>query len=61
MNNPCKNCSKRSIKCHGNCKAYNAWKKYHVEQVLLQRKDMFANTVVIESVKAAIKRGGKNR
>lgn len=26
-NNPCKDCTKRSATCHGECKAYLDWKK----------------------------------
>ena len=28
---PCKDCNKRTVECHGNCKEYKDWKKEGIE------------------------------
>lgn len=32
MINPCKECEKRTPKCHGSCADYAYWKRQHIEE-----------------------------
>ena len=40
VENPCKNCDKRCVGCHGICKAYRRWKRIDSirKQIVHQRK-----------------------
>lgn len=37
MKGPCKNCNKRQLYCHSNCKEYINWKS-HIEEINQKRR-----------------------
>lgn len=62
--NPCVNCGKREMNCHGSCKDYESYraefKRVSNEMYQTQRRENLANDFAFESLlKNKLKRGGK--
>lgn len=50
MKVPCQFCQYRYVGCHGVCKLYADWRKFHEKELENRRKEALATSIQMEAI-----------